>query len=106
MNDAKLNFLDHVTHICKKMNQKAGALPRIPRNLDADTAKTPYHAFILANFHYCLLIWMFCGKTANNRINRLHKRALRVIYMDYNASFEDFLRRSGELTIYLKVCNN
>ena len=54
-----------------------------------------------SNFNYYPLIWMFCGKT-NNTINRLHKRALRVLYRDYNASFEDFLRRSGELTIHCK----
>ena len=45
---------------------------------------------------------MFCGKTANNTINRLHKRALRVLYREYGASFEDLLRRSGELTVRCK----
>ncbi len=45
---------------------------------------------------------MFCGKTANNTINRLHKRALRALYRDYDASFEDLLRRSGELIIHCK----
>ena len=45
---------------------------------------------------------MFCGKTANNTINRLHKRALRALYRDYDATFEELLRRSGELTIHCK----
>ena len=63
--------------------------PRIARYLDVNKAKILYHAFILS-------------KTANNTINRLHNRALRVLYRDYDASFEDLLRRSGELTIYCK----
>ena len=100
--DSKLNFREHVTHICKKMNQKTGAFSRIARYLDVDKAKILYHAFILSNFNYCPLIWMFCGKAANKSINRLHKRALRVLYRDYDASFEDLLRRSGELTIHCK----
>ena len=37
--DSKLNFRDHVTHICKKMNQKTGAFSRIARYLDVDKAK-------------------------------------------------------------------
>ena len=100
--DSKLNFRDHVTHVCKKMNQKTGAFSRIARYLDVDKAKILYHAFIPSNFNYCPLIWMFCGKTANNTINRLHKRTLRVLYGDYDASFEDLLRRSGEPTIRCK----
>ena len=84
------------------MNQKTGAFSRIARYLDVDKAKILYHAFILSNFNYCPLIWMFCGKTANNTIKRLHKRALRVLYRDNDASFEDLLRRSGELIIHCK----
>ena len=37
--DSKLNFRDHVTHICKKMNQKTGAFSRIARYLAVDKAK-------------------------------------------------------------------
>ena len=43
---------------------------------------------------------MFCGKTSNNRINRLHKRALRVLHGDYTSTFEELLARSEELTIH------
>ena len=43
---------------------------------------------------------MFCGKTANNRINQLHKRALRVIHGDYTSTFEELLVRSEEITIH------
>ena len=100
--DSKLNFRDHVTHVCKKTNRKTRAFSRKARYLDVDKAKTLYHAFILSNFNYCPLIWMFCGKTANNTINRLHKRALRALYRDYDAPFEELPRRSGELTIHCK----
>ena len=33
-------------------------------------------AFIEGQFGYCPLLWMFSGKTSNNRINKLHERAL------------------------------
>ena len=44
-----------------------------------------------------------CGKTANNRINQLHKRALRVLQNDYTATFEDLLEKSEEATVH---CSN
>ena len=46
---------------------------------------------------------MFCGKTANNRISRLHKRALRVLHNDYTSTFEDLLEKSEEVTVH---CSN
>ena len=44
-------------------------------------------------------MWMFCGKTASNRINRLRKRALRVLHCDYTSTFEELLARSQEIAI-------
>ena len=46
---------------------------------------------------------MFRGKTANDRINRLHKRALRVLHNDYTATFEDLLEKSEEAMVH---CSN
>ena len=46
---------------------------------------------------------MFCSKTANNRINELNKRALRVLQSDSAAAFEELLVKSKEVTIH---CSN
>ena len=62
-----------------------------------------YKPYIRSTFNCCPLIWMFCGRTANNRINQLHKRALRVLHNDYTATFEDLLEKSEEVTIH---CSN
>ena len=50
-----------------------------------------YNSFVLPNFNYCPLIWMFNGKSSNDEINRLHKRALRVLLDDYGSTFEELL---------------
>ena len=44
--------------------------------------------FIESQFGYCPLVWMFCGRQENNRINHLHERALRMVYNDYELTFE------------------
>ena len=46
----------------------------------------------MSTFTYCPLIWMYCSKTANNLINKIHKRSLRVIYEIEDANFKDLLR--------------
>ena len=43
---------------------------------------------------------MFHSRKANNKINRLHERALRLIYNDYNSSFDQLLEKDGSVSIH------
>ena len=101
--DLKLQFQSHVEAICKTANQKVKAFSRIAGYLQKHKAYVLYKTFIRSNLNYCPLIWMFCGKVANNRINQLHKRALRVLQNDYTATFEDLLEKSEEVMVH---CSN
>ena len=56
-------------------------------------------SFVESQFSYSPLIWMFCGRVANNRINKIHERALRLVYQDSESSFEDLL--ATDLTLSL-----
>ena len=47
-------------------------------------------AFPTSQFSYCLLIWMFHSGNLNNKINRIHERALRLVYQN-NLSFSELL---------------
>ena len=42
---------------------------------------------------------MFCSRTLNTRIDRLHERALRILYRDDVSSFVDLLEREKSITI-------
>ena len=44
-------------------------------------------AFIESQFSYCPLVWMFHSCLLNNNINKLHERALRLVYKDTNFTF-------------------
>ena len=57
---------------------------------------------ILSNFNYCLLVWLFCNKSANKKIDLAYKRALRILYNDYDSSFQSLLRLSNSYTIDVK----
>ena len=59
-------------------------------------------SFILSQFNYCPLVWMFHSKQFNNRINRIHEGALRITYKDYTSSFQDLLYNDKSVTIHIR----
>ena len=58
-------------------------------------------AFIESQFGYCPLVWMFCSRQKNNRINHLHERALRIVCNDYESTFENLLELDNSVSIHL-----
>ena len=57
-------------------------------------------AFIESQFGYCPLIWMFHSRSLNNKINRIHERALRITYNDKSSSFQDLLKKDNSISIH------
>ena len=98
--DKNLNFGAHLKTLCKKVNQKISALARIAGILPFQKRHILLKTFIESQFSYCPLIWMFCSGTMNNKINRIHERALRIVYRDYESSFEDLLKKDKSLRFH------
>lgn len=98
--DNKITFNDHIANLCKKGNQKLHALARVSKYLNKDKLKVLMNAFIESQFRYCSLVWMFHSRTMNNKINRLHERALRIVYKNCNGTFEDLLKIDNGFTIH------
>ena len=98
--DEKLNFNEHIKTILKKGNQKLHALMRISTYLNEDKLKLIMKTFIESQFNYCPLIWMNHSRQINNKINKLHERALRVVYKGDNLTFEQLLDKDKSMTIH------
>ena len=47
---------------------------------------------------YCALVWMFCSRNANNLINKIQERSLRLITNDKTSTFEHLLQANNEVT--------
>ena len=43
---------------------------------------------------------MFHSRKWNNRINKIHERALRLVYKDYSSSFDDLLAKDNSFKIH------
>ena len=98
--DNKLNFNEHVSKICKKVSTKIHALSRVSKYMTSEKLRVIIKAFIESQFGYCPLIWMFHNRTMNNHINRLHERALRLVYKDSLSSFQELLDKDKTVTIH------
>ena len=98
--DKNLNFEAHLSTICKKAGQKVSALARVVRILPFEKRRIILKTFIESQFSYCPLVWMFCSRKLNRKINFIHERALRLVYHDYSSSFEDLLKEDGSLLFH------
>ena len=98
--DKKMKFQDHLMGICKKASGKLSALIRLAKFTPFEKKRTLMNAYIEMQFSNCHLIWMFCSSTINNRINSIHKRALRCVYSDFTSTFEELLIRDNSVTVH------
>lgn len=100
--DCRLNFQKHVEKVCKSASCKVKALLRIRPYLDLNNAKRLCNAYILSAFNYCPLIWMVGCKSNDGLINKVHKRALRAVYRDFQTPLLELLALDGSVTIHVR----
>ena len=98
--DNKLTFEEHVSDICTKAAQKLHALSRVAQFMTLSQRKMTMKSFILSQFGYCPLVWMFHSRKLNNSINCIHERALRLVYRDNKSSFAELLIKDESVTIH------
>ena len=78
------------------------ALTRCVKFMSTEKRRLIFKAFIISQFNYCPLVWMFHTKQVNNRINSLHEKALRVTYQDRNSSFSELLNLDKSVSIHCR----
>ena len=78
--DNRLNFDYHISQLYKKAGKKIHALTRVFKYMDTSQCKLIENAFIMSQFPYCSLIWMFHSRAMKHRINRIYEKTLRLIY--------------------------
>ena len=98
--DSKLTFKTHVSNLCIKASNKLHALSRVSHYMTLKQRKVVMQSFILSQFGYCPLVWMFHSRKLNDRINRIHKRALRIVYKDRISSFEELRKKDESFTVH------
>ena len=101
--DEKLNFNEHIRNICQTSSRQINALRRISKFLNQQCREKVYKSFINANFGYCPLVWMLCGKCNLRKIEKLQERALRIVYQDSELDYAGLIGKSGQLSLRMNM---
>ena len=87
--NSTLNII--LVNYVKKVSQKLHALAKVSAFMSCRQKKIIMNAFITSQFGHCHNI------NIHRQIDRIHERALRIVYMDNNSSFEGLLKKSGSV---------
>ena len=60
----------------------------------------------MSQFNYCSLIWMFCNKKLQDKIDRLQKRALQIIHNEPILNLHELVELEKSNKIHTKKHHN
>ena len=90
--DRSLSFTSYISEICKKTSRRVEVVMRLWKLIPTNAKLALYKAAILPRMTYCSTVWHFCKCTDVCNLERIQERALRAIYCDWNASYEQLLK--------------
>ena len=97
-----VTFEKHIKELSKKGNLKLHTLTRYAKFMSTEKRHLIFKGFIISQFNYFPLVWMFHTKQLNNRINSLHEKALRVKYQDRKSFFNELLNLDKSVSIHYR----
>ena len=104
--DDNLNFNLHISNICRSAANQLNALIRLKSYLNFNAKIVLINSYIISNFNYCHLVWIFFTAKSLNKIESLQKRALRFLYNDYSISYGDLLEKAGKVKMSVNRLRN
>ena len=97
--DFKFNY--HISTLCAKAERKLSALIRLCRYYTLEQRRNLMKSFIESQFSFSPMTWMFHDREVNNKLNKIHERALRIVYRDdTSTTFEELLKKDNSLRIH------
>ena len=88
------HFNSHVSSMCNKAGKQFNVLQRLKGSLDYASRLSIYKSFIMSNFNYCPVVWMFTSKSSLLKLETIKKRALRFVLDDYASDYYDLLKKA------------
>ena len=70
--------------------------------MDVEKLRVMMNAFMVSQFSYCPLVWMFHDKSVNKKTKKIHARASRIAYKDSCSNFEELLTKADTVSIHHK----
>ena len=94
--DDNLAWRSHIDKLTKKIASGIGAIKRIRHLVPFGTLHSIYQALVQPHFNYCNIVWGNCGVTLQNKQQKLHNIAARVLtYSNYDADVNNLFELLG-----------
>ena len=105
--DNALSWDVHIKHVYNKIVENLYLLQQIKSFLPIDSRKLFYNSYILPHLDYCCIIWGKCSHTLLYNLEKLQKRASRIIldknYYDYNIRSADLFAELKWLPLKARI---
>ena len=103
--DDNLSWNDHLHHVSKKVSSFLWLLSTIKTYLSKEHKLLYYNSYIKLHFDYCSVIWSNSSNFNVNKINKLQRRACKLIlshdYKSLNESLEQLDILSLDQSVFL-----
>ena len=79
----RLSFHGPINNLYRKAASQINALKGLSSFMGMTEKMILMTSFILSNFSYCPLVWHFCSKRDTDKMQKIRKRALRMVLDEY-----------------------
>ena len=94
--DDNLTWRSHIGKLTKKIASGSGAIRRVRHFVPYGVLHSIYQALVPPHFNYCYIVWGACGVTLQDKLQKLQKRAARVLtYSNYDADVNNLFELLG-----------
>ena len=102
--DNTLSFNDHVDNVRMKVSKILGMFSRIRPSLTLEAENRLYKAIVLPVQDYCDAVCHECGQGNSDKIERLQRRAARIVYFKAASklSTDQIMTKLGLETLYYR----
>ena len=100
--DDRLKFDNHTHSLIRKASGQLNYLISKQKFLNKKAKQVLIESFIMANFNYCPLVWLFCDKKLTLKQEQIQKRALRFLHNDYESDYDHLLKLSNKPSVEIK----
>ena len=92
----KRHWHSHIEKLLKKIASGIRVLKRVRHLIPASTLHFIYQTLIKPHFDYCDIVWGNFGITLRDKLQKLHKRAARVLtFSNYDADATELFEFLG-----------
>ena len=100
--DIKLSYDVYISDLLRKASAKLNAIKRKGNFLSQSQRATLCYSYVISYFNYCSLVWHFGNLKNIHLTEKLHERAIRFIYDDYESEYFELLKEKKLCTLYMR----